>query len=256
MKTVTLRGLEIGTGTPKIIVPIVAPTQEGILSRAQELKEQPLHMVEWRVDFYESALNLTKVLETLRKLREVLTETPILFTFRTKKEGGEKEIDPEVYVSLNSAVALSGDADAIDVEIFSGDDVVKRCIAAAHEAKVAVIGSNHDFNQTPAKADLIYRMRKMQDMGADIAKIAVMPRSAADIITLLDATQEMHFYYAKCPIITMSMADGVITRLCGEVFGSSMTFGMVGQASAPGQISVDKLKTALDILHRALVPEQ
>ena len=93
-------------------------------------------------------------------------------------------------------------------------------------------------------------------MGVDIAKIAVTPHSAADIITLLDATQEMHFCYSQCPIITMSMSDGVITRLCGEVFGSAMTFGMVGQASAPGQIPADQLQTVIDILHQALQPRK
>ena len=59
--------------------------------------------------------------------------------------------------------------------------------------------------------------------------------------------------YADRPIITMSMGSlGVITRMAGEVFGSSMTFGAVGQVSAPGQIPVEKLQAAMAILHEAL----
>ena len=161
----------------------------------------------------------------------------------------------ETYTALNTAVAQSGDADAIDVEIFSGDDVVRRCVQAIHQAGKVVVGSNHDFDKTPSKSDLIYRLRKMQDLGADIPKIAVMPQSAADVITLLDATQEMHTKYADRPIITMSMSSGVISRLCGEYFGSSMTFGTVGQASAPGQIPVEQLNIAMGILHQALAPQ-
>ena len=92
----------------------------------------------------------------------------------------------------------------------------------------------------------------MQDLGADLPKIAVMPKSPADVITMLDATQEMSNCHADRPIITMSMGNGVITRICGEYFGSSMTFGAVGQVSAPGQIPVEQLKTAMDILHRGL----
>ena len=92
----------------------------------------------------------------------------------------------------------------------------------------------------------------MQDMGADIPKIAVMPKSESDVITLLDATQEMHTKYADGPIITMSMGKGVISRMCGEFFGSSMTFGAVGQVSAPGQTPVDQLSDVLAVLHRAL----
>ena len=254
MKVAKLRNVEVGAGTPKVIVPIVASTREGILEKAVEFKSHDLHVVEWRVDFYEDVFDQAKVLETLKELRAKLGETPILFTFRTKKEGGEKEIDMETYTALNTAVAQSGDADAIDVEIFSGDDVVRRCVQAIHQAGKVVVGSNHDFDKTPSKSDLIYRLRKMQDLGADIPKIAVMPQSAADVITLLDATQEMHTKYADRPIITMSMSSGVISRLCGEYFGSSMTFGAVGQVSAPGQIPVEQLNTALKILHDALAP--
>ena len=97
-------------------------------------------------------------------------------------------------------------------------------------------GSSHEFHRTPEHAELIYRLRKMQDMGADILKVAVMPQNKADVLTLLSATEEMYRLYAQRPLLTMSMAsDGVISRLCGEVFGSAATFGMVGQGSAPAR---------------------
>ena len=253
MNTVKIRNLEIGTGAPKVIVPIVGKTREEILAKGKELASIPLHVVEWRVDFYEDVFQIPQVLETLKGLRAALGETPILFTFRTLKEGGEKEISMEDYTALNKAVAQSGDADAIDVEIFSGDQVVLENIANIHAAGKVVVGSNHDFHKTPAQADLIYRLRKMQDMGADIPKIAVMPQNKADVLTLLAATEEMYRCYADRPIITMSMsATGVISRLCGEVFGSSMTFGAVGQVSAPGQIPVEQLNAATEIIHNAL----
>ena len=109
MKVAKLRNVEVGAGTPKVIVPIVASTREGILEKAVEFKSHDLHVVEWRVDFYEDVFDQAKVLETLKELRAKLGETPILFTFRTKKEGGEKEIDMETYTALNTAVAQSGD---------------------------------------------------------------------------------------------------------------------------------------------------
>ena len=176
MKTVMLRNVEVGCGKPKVIVPIVAATAQGILEKAREFRAHALDVVEWRVDFYEDVFQLPKVLSTLKGLREILGETPILFTFRTRKEGGEKEIDMEAYTALNTAVAQSGDADAVDVEVFSGDEVVRRNIQAIHAAGKAVVGSNHDFGGTPDKADLLFRLRKMQELGADIPKIAVMPR--------------------------------------------------------------------------------
>jgi 3-dehydroquinate dehydratase-1 len=80
-----------------------------------------------------------------------------------------------------------------------------------------------------------------------------MPTSKADVLELLSATNTMYNEHATRPLVTMSMAaTGVISRLAGEVFGSSMTFGAVGQVSAPGQIPVEQLKTVLDIIHNAL----
>lgn len=252
MNTVKVRDVEIGTGIPKILVPIVGVTKENILAEAKTFDTIPVDVVEWRVDWFENAFDYDKVEEVLKGLREVLGSTPILMTFRTSKEGGEKAIDPEAYAELNLKAARSGYVDLIDVELFTGDDIVRRIIDGAHEAGVKVIASNHNFTLTPAKSDIIYRLRRMQDMGADIPKIAVMPQNRKDVLTLLEATQEMADNYADRPLITMSMAGtGVISRLCGEVFGSAMTFGAASKASAPGQMNVNDLKTVLTLLHNA-----
>lgn len=253
MNTVMFGNVEVGRGSPKVIVPIVGTTRQAILDKARELLSIDLDLVEWRADFYEDVFDVDDVLETLAQLRAILGEIPILFTFRTMREGGEKAIHVRSYQELNRAVARSGNADGVDVEIFTGDAVVREMIDEIHAAGKVVVGSNHDFHRTPTQADLIYRLRKMQDMGADVPKIAVMPRSRMDVLTLLAATEEMSRCYADRPIMTMSMsATGVISRLCGEVFGSAMTFGAVGQGSAPGQIPVEKLNDVLESIHNAL----
>lgn len=253
MHTVKVRNIEIGTGAPKIIVPIVGVTKEEILSAARSFDAIPIDVVEWRVDWFEGVFDFAKVEDVLKELRDILGDTPLLMTFRTSKEGGEKAIDADAYKELNIKAAQSGYVDLVDVEIFTGDVIVSEIINAVHAAGVKVIASNHDFDKTPAKSDIIYRLRKMQDMGADIPKIAVMPQSKKDVLTLLAATEEMTSCYADRPIITMSMAGtGVISRLCGEVFGSSMTFGAAGKASAPGQMGVEDLNTVLALLHDAM----
>ena len=253
MNTVKVRDIEIGAGAPKIIVPIVGKTKDEIIAEAKTFDSIPVDVVEWRVDWFEGVFDFAQVKDVLTALREVLGNTPILMTFRTSKEGGEKAIDDKAYAELNLNAAKSGLVDLIDVEIFTGDAVVREIIDGAHAAGVKVVASNHDFHKTPAKSDIIYRLRKMQDMGADIPKIAVMPQNKRDVLTLLAATEEMVTDYADRPVITMSMAGtGVISRLCGEVFGSSMTFGAAGKASAPGQMGVNDLNTVLGLLHNAL----
>ena len=72
MKTVMLRNVEVGCGKPKVIVPIVAATAQGILEKAREFRAHALDVVEWRVDFYEDVFQLPKVLSTLKGLREIL----------------------------------------------------------------------------------------------------------------------------------------------------------------------------------------
>lgn len=253
MKTVKVRNVEIGSGIPKICVPIVGITKEDIIAEAKSLDNISVDVVEWRVDWFESVFDFSKVEDMLKELRAALGDLPLLMTFRTSKEGGEKAIEADAYAELNIKAAETGYVDLVDVEVFTGDDIVKKIITGAHKAGVRVVASNHDFDKTPDKDDIVSRLRKMQDLDADIPKIAVMPTSKKDVLTLLAATEEMYREYADRPIITMSMAGtGVISRLCGEVFGSALTFGAAKKASAPGQMGVNDLSTVLTLLHNAL----
>ena len=78
-----------------------------------------------------------------------------------------------------------------------------------------------------------------------------MPQTKQDVLVLLSATAWMQENYPDTPIITMSMAqDGMVSRICGETFGSAVTFGSAKKASAPGQISVKELVKILEVLHK------
>lgn len=253
MNTVKIKNIEIGSGMPKICVPIVAVSKEDILKEAEYIKTIKADIVEWRADWFENVFDIEKVKEVLSDLSNILGDTPLLFTFRTKKEGGEKEIELEFYAQLNIAAANTEFVDMVDVEIFSGDAIVSTIIEAVHLAGKKIIASNHDFFATPDKNDIISRLVKMQNMGADISKIAVMPNSKKDVLTLLAATEEMVSEHATKPVVTMSMGGkGLISRLSGEVFGSAITFGAAKKASAPGQIAVAELYNVLDVIHQSI----
>ncbi|WP_315077507.1 type I 3-dehydroquinate dehydratase [uncultured Clostridium sp.] len=251
-KTVEVRNLKLGEGIPKICVPLVGKTNEEILTEAENLKALKLDLVEWRVDHYKDVEDIEKVKEILSKLRETVQDLPILFTFRSAKEGGEKEVPTEYYAKLNKNIAETEMVDLIDVELFTGDDVVTDIVDYAHEKNVKVVMSNHDFDKTPDREEIIKRLCKMQELNADLPKIAVMPQSTTDVLTLLCATNDMVTKYATRPIITMSMAGlGVISRIAGETFGSALTFGAAKVASAPGQVEVSELDKVLKLMHES-----
>lgn len=250
MKTVTVKNITIGEGIPKICVPLVGVTEAEIVEEARLLRTYPADLVDWRADWFAKVQDTKKVLDVLKRLREVLEEIPLLFTFRTKKEGGEAHIEPENYIALNEAAAQSGFVDLIDVELFLGEEIVRALAVMAHACGVKVIVSNHDFVKTPKQEEILQSLCKMQQLDADILKIAVMPQNKADVLKLLTATEEMYTNYADRPIVTMSMgADGLISRLSGEFFGSAITFGAIGKASAPGQMPVEQLAQILAQIH-------
>lgn len=252
MNTLTIKEIEIGSGAPKIIVPVVGKTEIELLDEVRFLQSIDFDILEWRVDHFNLVDDIDVVKDVAKKITQLLPNKPILFTFRTANEGGVKPWPLTSYINLNKEMARSGLVDLIDVEVFIGDEHVIDIINVAHQHQVFVVASNHDFQKTPSKSDIIYRLRKMQDLGADIPKIAVMPQTTDDVLTLLSATTEMNEKYATRPIITMSMAGlGAISRVAGTTFGSSMTFGAAKNASAPGQLDVKELRYILDVLYRS-----
>ncbi|MCZ8541270.1 MULTISPECIES: type I 3-dehydroquinate dehydratase [Psychrobacillus] len=248
MKVVSIRDIHIGKGIPKVIVPIMGDTLEALLLEIKTIKQINLDIVEWRADLFEDIEDLATVKQTLSIIRKELHSIPLLFTFRTHREGGNKTIEDSYYKNLLVEVMKTDEIDLVDVELFSPK--VTEIMEIAKKSDVVTIMSNHDFEKTPAKEEIMWRLRRMQELDAHITKIAVMPNNPADVLTLLEATYTMQSLYADRPIISMSMdSTGVISRLAGEIFGSAATFGAGVAPSAPGQIPASDLKRILELLH-------
>lgn len=257
MTSVTVRNVTLGQGKPKICVPLMGKNQEEIERAAKEVKKLPADLVEWRADGFSDLLSAQAVARSLALIRRILGEdVPVLFTVRTKKEGGEANLLAEEYIRCAYA-AIEGGADLLDVEISAGKETVSAIIGEAHRRGKKVILSSHDFSCTPKEEEMLSRLCRMQEWGADITKLAVMPKDASDVLRLLSVTLAMKETYADRPFITMSMGkDGLISRLCGETFGSCLTFGCGTKASAPGQMEARALRNVLDAVHKSLVPDE
>ena len=246
MKICQVRQLTIGEGKPKICVPVVETTTEKIIQQIQQL--QDCDLIELRIDFYENIHDLKQVHELLLQVRQQ-TNLPLLLTYRSLKEGGYIQLTDQEYLSLVQTACQSGCVDIVDIELESGNMLVYQLVEIAHQNHVKVLMSYHDFEKTPTVMEMKERLEKMEIMGADICKIAVMPFSYKDVIQLLNTTMEMSEKLTK-PLVTMSMGKiGKITRIVGELVGSSITFASVGQSSAPGQLTLEEMQTLLEVIH-------
>lgn len=239
VREVKVREVTLGDGVPKICIPVTPGSFEELRAQVKQALAGPCDLVEWRADFFRE-LQEGWLPKALRKLREELREKPLLFTFRTKEEGGARSVSLQEYERLNLAVADTGLADLIDVELNRGEDVLRSLAAQLQARGVRVVASFHDFEKTPTCDQITQILRRMQDCGADITKAAVMPQTEQDVLTLLEASLQMKQQFADRPYITMSMGRlGSISRLAGALTGAAVTFALSGRASAPGQLEAE-----------------
>lgn len=149
-----------------------------ILEGAERAKAAKPDLVEFRVDWYEEAADSKKVVALLEKLRKCLGELPVLFTFRSSREGGEAALSDGAYQSLNEAAIASGFVDCVDVELFSGDAVVKAVVAAAHSNHVKVIASNHDFEKHRQQKNSLPDFRKWKHLAQIFQRLPLCHKAA------------------------------------------------------------------------------
>ena len=248
--TVTLRGVELGSGHPSICVPLLATTAAGLEDAARHLDPADLDLVELRIDHLGALDDPASVREAIRSVREGLpADVPVLFTFRTTREGGQHALDDDGYEALIALAVATGGVDAVDVEMDTPREHLTRIVSNTHAAGVPVVMSWHDFAGTPSVSEMVDRLVTQQELGADVVKLAVTPRSPHDVLALLTATSLFSTDHATRPAITVSMGPlGVVSRISGHTFGSCVTFGMVGSASAPGQLAAHDLRTVLGVL--------
>lgn len=234
------------TTAVKTIVPITAKTKEQALAQAQVIANTAdADLAEFRIDLLSFVSDTKQVIALGHELKKILGNKPMIATIRTKNEGGQLEISDADYGKTYQAYLKNPFMDWLDVEMFRDQKVVSEIVQKAHQKKVLIVMSNHDFQKTPSQDEIEKRLLKQDQMGADILKIAVMPKSKQDVFTLMNATLKVSQQTTK-PLLTMSMGQlGTISRVATANMGGSYSFGMIGQASAPGQIDVTKLKQIL-----------
>ena len=235
-----------------ICVPIVGPSIEEILSQVQKAVQAEVDLIELRPDMWMKCSNISEteyiptIVTFVEEVHSRFVEIPMLFTWRTLAEGGETLISSESYGHLLQAIVDQGLVKAIDVELFAYTDRIGQTIKQAHHQGIQTVMSYHNFQSTPDIKTLHVYAERMVSVGAQVIKFALMPSTNDDVLSVLRLTKELTERYPELPRITMSMGQlGQMTRICGNVFGNCLTFGTLGQASAPGQVDVSILQQLL-----------
>jgi len=251
-KIIETRGKHFGGETPLICTPLVGRTRERVLAEAASVVAKKPDIIEWRVDYFSAIANSAAVVDTARALRTAVGNLPIIFTRRSIREGGERiPLGDEQVVALYDAVAASRVVDFIDFEMGNDPDHIRSVRDSTRAQGARLILSYHNFGYTPGREFLVERFLEAERLGADVAKVAVMPRDRMDVLTLLAATAEADAK-GKIPLISMSMGPlGSVTRMIGGIFGSGLSFAVGEAASAPGQIPIADLVAVYEIIHRA-----
>ena len=247
---VTVGDTVIGGPDPLICIPLVAADKKELLDQAARLLPLSPDIVEWRVDGYQEFENTEKCLVALDALRLAIGNIPLIFTCRIAAEGGLQPMASKNRLALIEAAIRSGGADIVDVELLNGEAFIDAVRRAARDKGVKLILSYHDFKKTPDEDGIVDKLVQAQTLGADIAKVAVMPTGYADVLTLLQATLNARTKVLTIPLITISMAhEGVISRIAGGLLGSDITFAIGPKSSAPGQIPIGDLRQAMSLLY-------
>ena len=177
----------------------------------------------------------------------------MVFACRAMGEGGGfSALNESDVVKLYVAACVSRCIDIIDYEMSNSPVNVAMLREVSRENGVAMIMSYHNHEFTPSDEELSGRFIEAEVLGADIAKVVVMPKGAEDVLALLSATLKAS-RVCRIPLVSMSMGGvGAVSRVFGWVFGSSVTFAVGKSSSAPGQMSIEELRPVLASVQHAV----
>ncbi len=212
------------------------------------IEEDPDSMIEIAnstgADLVELRLDYLKEFTGISKLGKI--KKPIIATCMPEFEGGRfaGTEDDRIGV-LRRAIDFS---DYVSIELHTESRVRDHLIRVAKEKGVEVILSFHDFNYTPERKEILSILRQEEKAGADIAKVAFMPKNPIDVLNTLAAVIENP---TRIPVIAIAMGElGRPSRILGPIFGSFLTYASAGRGkeSAPGQLTVEELRRVMNII--------
>ncbi|CFB98572.1 type I 3-dehydroquinate dehydratase [Streptococcus pneumoniae] len=198
-------------------------------------------IIEWRADY----LPKEAILQVAPAIFEKFAGRELVFTLRTRSEGGEIELSPEEYIHLIKEVAQFYQPDYIDFEYYSYKDVFEEMLDFPN-----LVLSYHNFQETPE--NMMEILSELTSLNPKLVKVAAMAHTEQDVLDLMNYTRGFKTLNPEQEYVTISMGKvGKVSRITADVTGSSWSFASLDEASAPGQISLASMKKIREILDEA-----
>lgn len=213
----------------------------GQARQARLAQQQGAGALELRADLLADPAQVCAALTAVR----AASSLPLLLTYRSTTEGGKGAGHGQGYEDyLASLLQLRPAVAALDIEMACLAS--KALVAEAKAGGYDVVGSCHDFTATPSAAQITQKLAQITAAGADIAKVAYMPRTAQDVAALRHAAHDFAGAYPHQPLIAISMGQlGAPSR---TDLVNCLTFATIadGAASAPGQATIAHVRAWLE----------
>ncbi len=213
----------------------------GQARQARLAQQQGAGAVELRADLLADPAQVCAALTAVR----AASSLPLLLTYRSTTEGGKGAGHGQGYEDyLASLLRLRPPVAAVDIEMAC--PASKALVAEAKAGGYDVVGSCHDFTATPSAAQITQKLAQITAAGADITKVAYMPRTAQDVAALRHAAHDFADAYPHQPLIAISMGQlGAPSR---TDLANCLTFATIadGAASAPGQATIAYVRAWLE----------
>ncbi|HEU6846412.1 TPA: type I 3-dehydroquinate dehydratase [Streptococcus pneumoniae] len=198
-------------------------------------------IIEWRADY----LPKEAILQVAPAIFEKFAGRELVFTLRTRSEGGEIDLSPEEYIHLIKEVAQFYQPDYIDFEYYSYKNVFEEMLDFPN-----LVLSYHNFQETPE--NMMEILSELTILNPKLVKVAVMAHTEQDVLDLMNYTRGFKTLNPEQEYVTISMGKvGKVSRITADVTGSSWSFASLDEVSAPGQISLASMKKIREILDEA-----
>jgi 3-dehydroquinate dehydratase/shikimate dehydrogenase len=184
--------------------------------------EKKADLIELRIDTLDSI--------RFDWLAKIKCKKPLLFTLRSKEEGGNFTGSPQDYYNILIKLAMLK-PDYLDIEARSPPELVHTLSAFSK-----IILSKHNFIETPK--DLVTPLNEMKKIPAHFYKYVTMAHNSIDALRLLNILK------TEENLIAFTMGEkGRFSRILAPTFGSPISYTYETNAQDPGQIPIDELKT-------------